>query len=205
MKPKRCEECDRDFYSPATLRRQKEAFHQESRTQFQCWSCFKNFARKENVLSHSRKVHNYTHGKFVIVTSTNKRYNPDIQKPAQWIPPAEARTRATIYQVTIPKKPRLQPVPPTMTDPQPIPNTPATRPTIPEIGKTPASPDWQLLSMNELSKIYPISMDELMLELEVTDSESNSSLSSEDTDCQDETTSTVEPTSSCRIYGVFSS
>ena len=69
---------------------------------------------------------------------------PDIQKPAKWIPPAEARTRAdqrpTIYQVTIPKRPRLEPVP-TTSDPQPIPSTPTTGLTIPEIVITPASPE----------------------------------------------------------------
>ena len=206
MKPKRCEECELDFFSPATLRRHREAFHQESRTQFQGWSCTKIFARKETVLSHSRKTHNDTDGKFVIVTTTNKRYHPDIQKPAKWIPPAEARTRAdqrpTIYQITIPKRPRLEPVP-TTSDPQPIPSTPTTGLTIPEIVITPASPEWHPFSLNELSKIYPVSMEELMLELVVTDSESDSSISSQSTDCQDEVEATEETHNSCSIYGIF--
>ena len=50
-----CNVCHKQFSTPATLRRHTDALHAQQRTKFQCWSCDKIYARKENVLWHARK------------------------------------------------------------------------------------------------------------------------------------------------------
>ena len=75
-----CSICHKHFSTPATLKRHRDALHAQQRTKFQCWSCEKIYARKENVLRHTRKTHGDTDRKFIITTLTNKHYKPEIFK-----------------------------------------------------------------------------------------------------------------------------
>ena len=105
-----CNDCNKKFTTAPSLKRHREAFHEETRVKYQCWNCHRTYARKENVLTHSRKEHQDTEGKFVIISTTNTRYNPEISQPDPWTPPFEARQRKasnqpTIYKIKIPSTP----------------------------------------------------------------------------------------------------
>ena len=55
------------------------------------------------MIKHLLQKHNHSEGKFVIVETTNKKYKPAILKPDPWTPPPEARTKnsGTTYQKRI--------------------------------------------------------------------------------------------------------
>ena len=191
MKPRYCEDCDKTFVSPATLRRHQEAFHTETRTKYQCWNCHKVYASKETVLKHLRQAHSDTDGKFVISSTINQRYNPQILRPDTWIPRAEARLRGTgtTYQVKI-RSTKEQDV-----------STSKTK--IPEIIICPETPEYEPHTIAEMNKIYPITLEELQKELELTDSESDISTDSDSTDCLDDIQETDTTTSTSQgVYGV---
>ena len=119
---------------------------------------------KETVLQHSRKQHNDVEGKFVIVSMTNTRYRPSIEKPTPWIPPPEARPRnATLYKVRIPPTHNYNN---TTTD---IPNNDRITPSKPDT-------EWKPYAIKQLREAYPISTEELLKDLEITPSSSESSL-----------------------------
>lgn len=167
MKPRNCTDCDKIFTTPATLRRHREAFHQQFRLKYQCWNCHRVYARKENVLKHSRQTHGDTDGKFIICSTTNQKYNPQITAPQPWTPPAEARYRstATVYQVQVRSNMPQQPATPSDTD-----------------TKKQKSPTFRPYTIREMNKIYPITLEELQQELELTDSSDSDSDSSDVTD-----------------------
>ena len=94
-----------------SLKRHKNSFHTEMSTKYQCWNCLNTYVRKENVLKHSRQRHNDNDNKYIIVEMKNKKYNPQINRPAKWVPLPEARPKqGTTYRITIPAiKPKMQP------------------------------------------------------------------------------------------------
>ena len=155
-----CNICQKNFSTSSSLKRHTDAFHSESRIKFQCWSCFRNNARKETVLQHSRTQHNDVEGKFVIVSMTNTRYRPSIATP--WIPPPEARHRnAMIYKVRIP---------PTHN------NTTTDISNNNRITPSKLDTEWKPYTIKQLREAYPISTEELLKDLEITPSSSESSL-----------------------------
>ena len=112
MKTHRCETCNKLFATAATLRRHELSYHTEKSTKYQCWNCHKTYARKENVIQHSMKTHNDHEKKFVIITTTNTRYRPNIFIPDPWTPPPEERQKqGTIYKINIPTLTPAPPVP----------------------------------------------------------------------------------------------
>ena len=163
--PQQCKICQKNFSTSSSLKRHTDAFHSESRTKFQCWSCFRNFARKETVLLHSRTQHNDTEGKFVIVSMTNTRYRPNIEKPKPWTPPPEARPRnATIYKIRIPSTNNINRTTEVRSNDLITPSKPKP------------DAEWKPLTIKQLREIYPISTDELLTDLELTPSSSESSI-----------------------------
>ena len=134
-----CSICHKHFLTPAPLKRHMDGLHAQQRTKFQCWSCEKIYARKENVLRHARKTHGDTDGKFIITTLTNKHYKPEIFKPKTWVLPMEARSRNIIrLNITTPKKPSTS----TYTQRENIPTD--TQP-----------PEWTALTTIQLLDLYP--------------------------------------------------
>ena len=107
-------------------------------------------------------------------STISQRYNPQILRPDTWIPPAEARLRGTgtTYQVKI-RSTKTQDV-----------STSKTK--ILEIIICPATPEYETHTIAEMNKIYPITLEELQKELELTDSESDISTDSDSTNCLDE-------------------
>ena len=152
MPPYECDICLQQFSRPSSLSRHKINLHGQERIKYQCWSCTKIYARKENVIKHSKTEHNDTEQKFVIIRTTNERYNSTISAPETWTPPPEARLRSngTIYKVKV----RSQ----TPTPPQ----------------------EWEPLSITQLCLRYPLpypsSKEELLGELYISPSPSDSSI-----------------------------
>ena len=120
------------------------------------------------------KMHNDHKKKFVIITTTNTRYRPNIFIPDPWTPPPEARQKqGTIYKINIPT---LTPAPPV---PKPTRNIPA-------ITVTPPDLDWEPMTINEIDYRYTkrVTTDDLNDDLYL--SSSDTSISSTDTVCYDE-------------------
>ena len=164
-----CNICHKQFSTPATLRRHTDALHAQQRTKFQCWSCNKIYARKENVIRHARKIHGDTDGKFIITTLTNTHYKPEIFKPKTWTPPMEARPRNIIrLNITTPKTS-------TATQREDISTDTDTDYQLPE---------WTPLTTTQLLKLYPASNNELLTDLDISPSSSTSTI------CLDEGTDT---------------
>ena len=183
-----CNICkDKYFTTRASQRRHNSSFHEKQQTKYQCWTCFKTYVRKESVIKHSKKAHDDSDKKFVIVTSTNTAYNPGIFKPDPWTPPPEARTRnkpttnATIFKVKVQSACKTAP-PPVST---PVDINPHGLPS-----------DWEPLSLAQLAVRYPVSTEQLMEELRITPS------SSDETICLDETENREE-ISHVKVYNVF--
>ena len=142
-----CNICHKQFSKPATLKRYTDPLHAQQRTKFQCWSCDKIYARKENVLRHARETHGDTGGKFIITTLTNTHYKPEIFKPKTWPPPMEARPRNIIrLNITTPKKTSTG----TFTQSEDIPTDTDNQ-----------LPEWTALTTKQLLKLYPASSNEL--------------------------------------------
>ena len=97
-----CDLCKKSFVSNTTLKRHITAFHEKKRITYQCCHCYTSYVRKENVLKHTQHKHGDNEGKFIISETTNKLYSPGIFKPATWTPPPEARCKPTIYRIKIP-------------------------------------------------------------------------------------------------------
>ena len=164
-----CNICHKQFSTPASLRRHTDALHAQQRTKFQCWSCNKIYARKENVIRHARKIHGDTDGKFIITTLTNTHYKPEIFKPKTWTPPMEARPRNIIrLHITTPKTS-------TATQREDISTDTDTDYQLPE---------WTPLTTTQLLKLYPASNNELLSDLDISPSSSTSTI------CLDEGTDT---------------
>ena len=174
MKTHRCETCNKLFATAATLRRHELSYYTEQSTKYQCWNCHKTYARKENVIQHSMKMHNDHEKKFVIITTINNRYRPNIFIPDPWTPPPEARQKqGTIYKINIPT---LTPAPPV---PKPTRNIPA-------ITVTPPDPDWEPMTINEIDYRYTKRVTTEDLNDDLYLSSSDTSISSTDTVCYDE-------------------
>ena len=146
----------------SSLKRHTDALHAQHRTKFQCWSCDKIYARKENILRQARKTHGDTDEKFIITTLTNTRYKPEILKPKMWVPPMEARPRNIIrLNITTPKKTSTR----TYIQREDIPTDTDTQ-----------LPEWTALTTTQLLKLYPSSSNELLAELEISPSPSASTI-----------------------------
>ena len=177
-----CNICHKQFSTPATLRRHSDALHAQQRTKFQCWSCNKIYARKENVLRHARKTHGDTDGKLIITTLTNTHYKPEIFKPKTWTPPMEARPRNIIrLNITTPK------------------TSTATYTQIEDISTDTDHqlPQWTALTTTQLLKLYPASNNELLSELDISPSFSTSTI------CLDEETDTDREVAIHSIFNIF--
>ena len=102
----RCNICEKTFASGTTLKRHVESLYLE-RTKFQCWYCNKVYARKENAVKQTQMKHNDYERKFMIIETTNTKFNPGIFKPDPWVPPPETRPRSgNIHTILI--KPKTQ-------------------------------------------------------------------------------------------------
>lgn len=189
-----CDECQRRFASNTTLKRHINSFHKTHKTAYQCWHCHQTYSRRETVLKHSIKQHNDSEGKFVIMETTNKKYRPSIFKPDPWVPPPEARTKsnATTYQIRVgqPSKPK---------------------PTMDYLLKTYKQITWELQyghkiwtqrSTNDIDDHFKtkVTTEMLMDDLELSSSET--SITSSDTDCQDEH-QTEETIKGVHVYNTF--
>ena len=168
-----CTTCNMNFATIAMLRRHNQSRHTEITTKYQCWGCSNTHIRKENVLKHSIKVHRDHEGKFIIVTTKNTRYRPDIFAPKPWTPPQEARPRkGTIYTITIPSSSNFnesQRPPSTTSQPECI---------------------WTPLTLTEIDSTFKDyfkpANDINLLEDDIYLSSSDSSISSTETVCLDE-------------------
>ena len=160
-----CTTCNTSFTTAATLRRHQNSRHTETVTKYQCWNCHNTYVRKESVLKHSITVHNDHDKKFVIIKTTNTRYRPEIFTPEPWTPPAEARLKGTIYTIQIP-------------------SSAPTRP-IPTITIIPPEKDWEPMTVDEIDYRFNPKPD-IEQDLEISSSESDSSITSTGTMCLDE-------------------
>ena len=151
--------CEKTFVSRTTLKIHVEALHQEKRTKFQCWYCRKVNARKENAVNHTRNKHNDYERKFMIIETTNTKFNQGIFKPDPWVPPPEVRPRSgNIHTILI--KPKTQP-----TTTHRAPNT------------------WEPYSPSDIDRSFQTSVTEDMLQEDLYLSSSDSSISSIGTYC----------------------
>ena len=175
-----CNICHKQFSTPATLRRHTDALHAQQRTKFQCSSCDKIYARKENFLRHARKTHGDTDGKFIITTLTNTHYKPEIFKPKTWTPSMEARPRNIIrLNITTPK------------------TSTGTYTHREDISTDNQLPEWTALTTTQLLKLVPTSSNELLSELDISPSSSTSTI------CLDEGTDTDREVAIHSVFNVF--
>ena len=120
------------------------------------------YAREENEVSHTRNKRNDYERKFIIIETTNTKFNPGIFKPDPWVPPPENRPRSgNIHTILI--KPKTQ---------QTTTHT--------------ASNTWEPYSLSDIDRSFKTSVTEDMLQEDLYLSSSDSSISSTGTDCQDE-------------------
>ena len=189
-----CDECQRKFASNTTLKRHKNSFHKTHRTTFQCWHCHNVYARKENVIKHSLQKHNDSEGKFVIVETTNKKYKPDIFKPDPWTPPPEARTknRGTTYQIRIGQTQKQKPPMDTLLT--------TYKQIVQELKHR--QKIWAPRSTSDIDDHFKTKVTTEMLSEDLELSSSETSISSDDTICQDEHNN-EETTIGVRVYNAF--
>ena len=183
-----------------SLKRHKNSFHTEMSTKYQCWNCLNTYVRKENVLKHSRQRHNDNDNKYIIVEMKNKKYNLQINRPAKWVPLPEARPKqGTTYRITIPAiKPKMQPkqqgesLQDLISSYQSI---------VRELKKN--SPIWGQHATREIDEQFQTKVTDEMLLEDLALSDSNTSICSQDTICQDEIDFDFTPINNVRVYNAF--
>ena len=101
---------------------------------------------------------------------TNTKYRPDIAEPKPWVPPMEARPKnCTTYRITVSSGIKGKQISNTgLQKEQPSTSTPGSY--------------WPALTMTQLMLLYPVTTDELLSDLYITPSSSDSTI------CQDELT-----------------
>lgn len=169
-----------------------DAFHTEKRIYYQCWNCHKQYARKENVMKHSQKIHGDAEKKFIVVETTNRKYKPYIFKPEAWIPPPEARTRkGSVHRIYISRTAPIK---------TPDPQTEDNSTKEPEYHNPLGF--WLPFTVKEIDRIFKTKVTTDMLMEDLYLSSSDTSISSGSTDCQDEDNINKTVTA-VQVYNVF--
>ena len=169
-------------------------------TKYQCWNCLNTYVKKENVLKHSSQKHNDNDNKYIILETKNKKYNPQINRPAEWVPPPEARPKqGTTYRITIPViKPNMQPKQQEETLQDLISSYQSI---VRELKKN--SPIWGQHTTREIDEQFQTKVTDEMLLEDLALLDSITSICSQDTICQDEIDVEFTPINKVRVYNAF--
>ena len=187
-----CDICTKKLKNSHNLARHKRNIHGPEERKYKCTLCDKLYTRKDVLRRHSLSIHEIEETRFETVTYKRKPQVPmTIEKPKPWTPPQEGRITARV-------------APQTTTDTRPWRAVRPLRAAFILWGHPGQSPmqddadDWLLEHAILPVKKPLISYEELLMDLYITPSNSDSTI------CEDESnereTTVTQPQG---VYGVF--
>ena len=186
-----CLKCKKVLKSEVNRNRHTVRLHGEYQVKFRCHICKKLYARKDTLKRHSLTVHESPESRFEQV----KIEQPKMEAPKQWYPPPEAMTRP-LFLLVYGKDKLLDPT-----------TTSKKRPTtsIREVRDT--DPNFKPMTIDEalaaLNQPTICTTEELAEDLYITPSNSDTSTSSDKTDCLDELLDWEKEVRNIKVYGTF--